>query len=77
MVIAQIASVVDFEQGFESLVKTLQILGGIAGIYLILWIIGTIFNIRRTKLLKEVISKLEQNNKKLDRLLKSNNLKKH
>jgi len=78
MVFMQVISAVDsLGESFDSLARILQILGGIAGVYLILWIIGTILNLRRTKLLKEVINKLDENNKKLDKLLGSGKKKRN
>lgn len=71
MVFMQVISAVENIDGsFSNLVRLLQIIGGIFGIYVILWIISTIINLRRTMLLKRIIIKLEENNKKLDRLIK-------
>ncbi|GEM_PF-5142730 len=71
MVFMQVISAVgDLDGSFSNLVRLLQIIGGIFGIYVILWIISTIINLRRTILLKRIIIKLEENNKKLDRLIK-------
>ncbi len=71
MVFMQVISAVgDLDGSFSNLVRLLQIIGGIFGIYVILWIISTIINLRRTILLNRIIIKLEENNKKLDRLIK-------
>jgi len=71
MVFMQVISAVgDLDGSFSNLVRLLQIIGGIFGIYVILWIISTIINLRKTILLKKIIIKLEENNKKLDHLIK-------
>lgn len=72
MVFMQVISAVENIDGsFSSLVRLLQILGGIFGLYLIFWIISIIINLRKTILLKKIITQLDENNQKLDRLVKS------
>jgi len=44
----------------------MQILGGLIGIYLIFWIVNFIFNIRKNKLLKEILRNLEEINEKFN-----------
>ena len=56
--------------GVDTLILIFQIIGGLVGVYLILWIIGFIVNIRRIKLLKRLEDKLDLLNKKIDNLSK-------
>ncbi|MBS3066258.1 hypothetical protein J4205_00395 [Candidatus Pacearchaeota archaeon] len=78
MIFMQVLSAVENIDGsFSSLVRLLQILGGIFGLYLIFWIISTVINLRRTILLKKIITQLDENNQKLDRLVKSKKKKKN
>lgn len=72
-----ISAVSNLGEGFDGLIRILQIIGGIFGVYFILWIISNILNLRRTRLLKKVLVKLEENNKKLDKLLKSTKKKRN
>ena len=60
----------ELEVPIKSLVRILQFVGGIAAIWLILWMVNFAYSIRRTLLIKKMISKLEENNQKLDKLIK-------
>lgn len=65
-----IAIAPELQAPINSLVRILQIAGGVAVIWLIFWIVGFVVNTRRMILLKKMLGKLEENNQKLDRLLK-------
>ncbi|HLD98563.1 MAG TPA: hypothetical protein VI815_04510 [Candidatus Nanoarchaeia archaeon] len=54
------------EDSFRLLITIMQILGGLIGIYLIFWIVNFIFNIRKNKLLKEILRNLEEINEKFN-----------
>ena len=60
----------ELEVPIKSLVRILQFVGGIAAIWLILWMVNFAYSIRRTLLIKKMINKLEENNQKLDKLLR-------
>ena len=71
MVFEELISIApELEATINSLVRILQIVGGIAVAWLIFWIISVTINTRRMLLLKKMLAKLEENNQKLDRLLK-------
>lgn len=65
-----IAIAPELQAPINSLVRILRIAGGVAVIWLIFWIVGFVVNTRRMILLKKMLGKLEENNQKLDRLLK-------
>ncbi len=59
------------ENSINSLVNILQIIGGIIGVYIVLWIIAAIINARRLRLLKTLLEELGETNKKLDTLIRN------
>ena len=58
----------ELENTVNSLIKLLQVIGGIVGIWLILWIINFAYSIRRTLLIKKMIKKFEELEVKIDKL---------
>jgi len=60
----------ELEQSIINLIKILQIVGGIIGIYIILWIINFFINIRRMKMLKRLENKIDLLDTKLNKLSK-------
>lgn len=44
-----------------------QIILGIVGIYALIWLVNLFFNIKKNKLLKEMLENLKQINEKLDK----------
>ena len=60
----------ELEISILNLIKILQIVGGIIGLYLILWIINFFINLKRVKLLKNLETKIDVIDQKLNKLSK-------
>ena len=57
----------DFGESMKMLITILQIVGGLVSIYLIFLIINLFFNIRKNKVMKEILNILKEINEKLDK----------
>lgn len=53
------------QKSIETLITAIGIVIGLAGIYLVFWIINMIVNYRRNKLIKELLENVKDINKKL------------
>ena len=60
----------ELELSILNLIKILQIVGGIIGIYVLLWIINFFINLKRVKLLKNLETKIDIIDQKLNKLSK-------
>lgn len=58
----------ELEEPIRSLTRLMQIVGGILGVYFILWIVNFVYSIRRTLLIKKMIKKFEEIEIKIDKL---------
>ena len=58
----------ELAQSIDSMITTLKIIGGILGVYVLLWIVNFAYSIRRTLLIKKMIKKLEEMEIKIDKL---------
>jgi uncharacterized membrane protein YuzA (DUF378 family) len=56
-----------FEQSIQTLVAVVGIILGIAGVYLIFWIITAVINYRRNKITKEILENVKEINRKLSK----------
>ena len=65
-----VSNVPALENTLNTFINILKIVGGVVLAYLILWIISILINLKRTSLLKKLLEKLEENNEKLDSVLK-------
>ena len=71
MVLEEIIAIApELQEPINSLVRILQIVGGVFVLWVILWAVSLAVNLHRAKLLVKMLAKLEENNRKLDRLLK-------
>lgn len=59
------------EKSINALLLIVKIVGGIIGAYFLISIINFFINLRRGKQLKQLIERLDENNNKLDSLLKA------
>ncbi|MEM3074461.1 MAG: hypothetical protein QW727_00765 [Candidatus Pacearchaeota archaeon] len=64
-----INNVPPLEESIKTLTRILQILGGVIAIYVILWIVNFLIELKRFKLLKNIKDGIDITNKKLDKLL--------
>lgn len=69
--IGNLADFTSLQNSFSSLVMLFQILGGLLGIYLIYWTITLFINARKMKTLNKILEKLDEINKKLEKLTKN------
>ena len=60
----------ELELSILNLIKILQIVGGIIGLYVLLWIINFFINLKRVKLLKNLETKIDIIDQKLNKLSK-------
>ncbi|MAG07524.1 hypothetical protein CMI46_01790 [Candidatus Pacearchaeota archaeon] len=60
----------DLESNVNGLIRILQVVGGIIGVYIILWTVNFIYSIRRTILIKKAMKRLEVLENKIDKLAK-------
>ena len=58
----------ELAEPITNLTKMMKIIGGLFGVYLILWIVGFIYNIRKGVLLRRIIKRLDVLDKKIDKL---------
>jgi len=63
----------ELEQNLIGLINILKILGGVLGVYILLWLINFVYSIKRTVLIKKMIERLEVIEAKLDKLSKRKN----
>ena len=68
MVVNETIASLDLTEPIISLIRLLQILGGLLGLVVIYWVVATFINIRKTNVLKKILENLEEINKKLDKL---------
>ena len=64
MAIGEIAAS-GLEENLKFLITLFQIIAGVVGVYLVFWLINLIINIRKNKILKQILSNLEEINDKL------------
>ncbi|MFA6022952.1 MAG: hypothetical protein WC781_02585 [Candidatus Pacearchaeota archaeon] len=69
MAIQNVTNVVSsgMQQSVETLVAAVGVIIGLAGIYLIFWIINLVVSQKKNKLLKEILENVKQINRKLNK----------
>ena len=65
----------EVENSIALMLTLLKIIGGVIGVYLLFWIINFFINAKRLNILKKILEQLEENNKKMDMLIKVNSKK--
>jgi len=65
----------EVENSIALMLTLLKIIGGVIGVYLLFWIINFFINAKRLNVLKKILEELEENNKKMDMLIKVNSKK--
>lgn len=55
----------ELEAPLNSLIRILQVIGGIIGVYVLFWFVNMVINARRIKILKRMLTNLEEINAKL------------
>jgi hypothetical protein len=58
----------ELAEPIANLTKMMKIVGGLFGVYLILWIVAFIYNIRKGVLLRRIIRRLDVLDGKIDKL---------
>ncbi len=53
------------EENLKFLITIFKVIAGVVGIYLVFWLINLILNIKKNRILKKILSNLEEINKKL------------
>jgi len=70
-----VSNIPEVESSIALMLTLLKIIGGVIGVYLLFWIINFFINAKRLNILKKILEQLEENNKKMDMLIKVNSKK--
>jgi hypothetical protein len=62
-----ISDVSNLTPAIDSLLFIFRIIGGLLGIYILFWIVNFFINLKKNNLLKQILAKLEEINKKLEK----------
>ncbi len=70
-----VSNLPELENSISLILTLLKIIGGVIGVYLVFWIINFFINARRLNVLNKILDELQENNKKMDLLIKANSKK--